>query len=65
MRFVPAAKLRTLWIVDDGQDMLEYALMAGFLAVLAAASIPAAAESVSRAFAAIVAVLNGVAGTVG
>jgi Flp pilus assembly pilin Flp len=64
MRFVPAAKVRTFWIREDGQDMLEYALMAGFLAVLAAASIPAAVDSVSRAFAAIVAVLNSVAGTI-
>jgi pilus assembly protein Flp/PilA len=45
-----------------GQDLVEYALFAGFIAVLAASSIPTAVTSVGVCFSRIVATLNGVAG---
>jgi Flp pilus assembly pilin Flp len=64
MRFVPIAMLRALWLRQDGQDMIEYALIAGMIAVLAAASIPAAVTAVGHAFAAIVADLNTLSATV-
>jgi Flp pilus assembly pilin Flp len=44
--------------------MIEYALIAGFFAVLVAASIPAAITAVGNAFAAIVSDLNALAATV-
>ena len=56
--------LRTFWRRQDGQDMIEYALIAGFFAVLVAASIPAAVTAVGHAFAAIISDLNALAAVV-
>lgn len=64
MRFVLALGLRALWIRQDGQDMVEYALIAGFIAVIVGASVPAAVGAVAHAFSAIVADLNGLANTI-
>ena len=58
------AGLRLLWIRQDGQDMIEYALMAGFFAILAAASIPGAVTAVTHAFAGIVSDINALAASV-
>jgi Flp pilus assembly pilin Flp len=58
------AALRTFWKGQDGQDMIEYALIAGFFAVIAAASIPGAVNSVAHAFARIVADLNALAASI-
>jgi Flp pilus assembly pilin Flp len=62
LKFVVA--LRTFWDRQAGQDMIEYALVAGFFAVLAAASIPGAVLAVSHAFARIVSDLNALAASV-
>ena len=35
---------------DDGQDLIEYALMAGFVAVAAGAVMPGVASSISTIF---------------
>ena len=45
-------KLRTLPIWKDtaGQDLIEYALMAGFVAVAAGALMPAISTSISTVF---------------
>jgi pilus assembly protein Flp/PilA len=57
---------RTLWglrIFKDtrGQDLIEYALMAGFVAVAAAALMPNIASSISTVFSQVGSVLSGAA----
>ncbi len=64
MRLVLAATLRTLWTRQDGQDLIEYALIGGFLAVLAAVSIPSAADALNHLFGLIVGDLNAVASSI-
>lgn len=44
------AKFFTLIHETDGQDMVEYALLAGFVAVAAGALLPAISTSVSTIF---------------
>ena len=41
-------RLRSLIRDERGQDMVEYALLAGFLAVSAGATLPGIAESISE-----------------
>lgn len=43
-------KLRGFVNDDEGQDMVEYALLAGFVAVAAGALLPAISSSVSTIF---------------
>lgn len=39
------------WLTDErGQDMVEYALLAGFIAVAAGAVLPPISESISTIF---------------
>jgi pilus assembly protein Flp/PilA len=42
--------LLRLWIDRRGQDLIEYALMAGFVAVAAGAIMPGVADSISTIF---------------
>ena len=43
--------LRTaIWRDTHGQDLIEYALMAGFVAVAAGAAFPPVASSIGRIF---------------
>ena len=44
-----AARTR-VWRDDRGQDLIEYALMAGFVAVAAGAIMPGVATSISTIF---------------
>jgi pilus assembly protein Flp/PilA len=39
-----------IWKDENGQDLIEYALMAGFVAVAAGAIMPGVAKSVSTIF---------------
>jgi Flp pilus assembly pilin Flp len=39
-----------IWRDDHGQDLIEYALMAGFVAVAAGAIMPDVATSISKIF---------------
>ncbi len=39
-----------IWKDDHGQDLIEYALMAGFVAVAAGAVIPGISTSISKIF---------------
>ena len=39
--------LRALWNEDDGQDMIEYALIAGLISVVAYAAISSTGGSIS------------------
>ena len=40
----------TIWRDERGQDLIEYALMAGFIAVAAGALVPAIGEKVKGIF---------------
>jgi pilus assembly protein Flp/PilA len=48
---------RKLWIDLNGQDLIEYALMAGFVAVAAGAIMPGVSTSISKIFSQIASVL--------
>jgi len=39
-----------VWTDSKGQDLIEYALMAGFVAVAAGATIPGVSVSISKIF---------------
>ncbi len=39
-----------IWRDDHGQDLIEYALMAGFVAVAAGAIMPGVSTSISKIF---------------
>ena len=39
-----------IWAETHGQDLIEYALMAGFVAVAAGAIMPGVAPSISKIF---------------
>jgi pilus assembly protein Flp/PilA len=39
-----------IWSDQNGQDLIEYALMAGFVAVAAGAIMPGVAKSISTIF---------------
>lgn len=51
-------KLRLLMMNTSGQDLIEYALMAGFVAVTAGAIMPGVASSVSQIFSRVGSVLK-------
>ena len=40
----------SIWTDNHGQDLIEYALMAGFVAVSAGAVMPGVATSISKIF---------------
>ena len=54
-----------IWKDRRGQDLIEYALMAGFVAVAAGAIMPGVASSISIIFSKIASVMTGAAGTGG
>jgi Flp pilus assembly pilin Flp len=47
-----------LWRDERGQDLVEYALMAGFVAIAGGAAFPPIAGSVSSIFSKVMAVLD-------
>jgi pilus assembly protein Flp/PilA len=51
-------KLR-IWHDTHGQDLIEYALMAGFVAVAAGAIMPGVATSISKIFSKVGSVMKG------
>ena len=53
--------VRKFWKQTVGQDLIEYALMAGFVAVAAGAIMPNVATSISTIFSKISSVLNNAA----
>jgi len=53
--------LRRFWSYKHGQDLIEYALMAGFVAIAAGAIMPSVASSVSRIFSKISSVMTAAA----
>jgi len=48
--FYVLVKMAKLWADRSGQDLIEYALMAGFVAVAAGAIMPNVATSISTIF---------------
>jgi pilus assembly protein Flp/PilA len=50
-----------LWKEEHGQDLIEYALMAGFVAVAAGAIMPGLATSISTIFSKVASVLTSAA----
>jgi pilus assembly protein Flp/PilA len=47
-----------IWTDTHGQDLIEYALMAGFVAVAAGAIMPGVASSISKIFSKIGSVMS-------
>ena len=56
-----ALYLKQSWKQKSGQDLIEYALMAGFVAVAAGAIMPNIAVSISTIFSEIASVMTGAA----
>jgi len=52
-----------IWKDTQGQDLIEYALMAGFVAVAAGAIMPGVATSISTIFSKIASVMTAAAAT--
>jgi pilus assembly protein Flp/PilA len=50
-----------IWKDTRGQDLIEYALMAGFVAVAAGAIMPGVATSISTIFSKVASVMSGAA----
>jgi len=50
--------LARIWRDEQGQDLIEYALMAGFVAVAAGAIMPNVASSISTIFSQVSSVLT-------
>jgi pilus assembly protein Flp/PilA len=48
-----------IWADTRGQDLVEYALMSGFVAVAAGAIIPGVSTSISRIFSLVASELKG------
>jgi pilus assembly protein Flp/PilA len=55
LRLIIQAKI---WREEQGQDLIEYALMAGFVAVAAGAIMPGVASSISTIFSQVSSVLS-------
>jgi pilus assembly protein Flp/PilA len=47
-----------IWKDQSGQDLIEYALMAGFVAVAAGAIMPSVATSLSQIFSKVASVMS-------
>lgn len=60
-RFKKLALKVQLWKDTKGQDLIEYALMAGFVAVAAGAIMPGVASSISTIFSRVASTMTGAA----
>jgi Flp pilus assembly pilin Flp len=56
-----ALSVKQSWKDKRGQDLIEYALMAGFVAVAAGAIMPNIASSISTIFSLVASVMTGAA----
>jgi hypothetical protein len=52
-----------IWKDQKGQDLIEYALMAGFVAVAAGAIMPGVASSISTIFSKVASVMTAASNT--
>jgi Flp pilus assembly pilin Flp len=57
--------LAQIWSDTKGQDLIEYALMAGFVAVAAGTIMPGVATNISRIFSKVASTMAGAAATGG
>lgn len=60
-RIAIGSRLRRFAVETQGQDLIEYALMAGFVAVAAAAIMPNVASSISTIFSQVISVMSSAA----
>ncbi len=60
-RIIQAVIGMKIWKEKHGQDLIEYALMAGFVAVAAGALMPTVSASISTVFSKISSVMAGAA----
>jgi pilus assembly protein Flp/PilA len=60
-RLIAAVVRFQIWKDDQGQDLIEYALMAGFVAVSAGALMPNISTSISTVFSKVGSVMTGAA----
>lgn len=60
-RLIHAVIALKIWKDKRGQDLIEYALMAGFVAVAAGALMPSVSSSISTVFSKISSVMAGAA----
>lgn len=60
-RILRVVILAKIWRDERGQDLIEYALMAGFVAVAAGAIMPNVASSISTIFSQVSSVLTAAA----
>ena len=60
-RLTKAVMEMKIWKDKHGQDLIEYALMAGFVAVAAGALMPTVSASISTVFSKISSVMAGAA----
>jgi pilus assembly protein Flp/PilA len=58
MKFLHALRRLRVWKDVYGQDLIEYALMAGFVAVAAGAVMPTVSTSISQVFSKVSSVLT-------
>jgi pilus assembly protein Flp/PilA len=63
-KMIDASLRLKIWKDTHGQDLIEYALMAGFLAAASGFTLPQVASSISTIFTSVAAMLGGTGGTV-
>ena len=61
IRYLDAICRLQIWKEDQGQDLIEYALMAGFVAVAAGAIMPGVSTSISKIFSKVSSVMTAAA----
>ncbi len=62
-RFMHMMRSSPFWKDDRGQDLIEYALMAGFVAVAAGALMPGVSSSITSIFTKIQSLLTAAGGS--
>jgi pilus assembly protein Flp/PilA len=58
LRYIALQSQVRVWADERGQDLIEYALMAGFVAVAAGAIMPGVATSISTIFSKVASVMS-------
>jgi pilus assembly protein Flp/PilA len=61
MKYLGAICSLLIWRDEHGQDLIEYALMAGFVAVAAGAIMPGVSSSISKIFSKVSSVMSSAA----
>jgi len=61
LKYLYAIARLCIWRDDHGQDLIEYALMAGFVAIAAGAIMPSVSSSISRILSKVTSVMDAAA----